>query len=142
MGAWGVGHFENDSALDWLGEFLESEDKIKTLKETFEAANGNKGFFSRLFSRSFEIEEPEASAVLVAGEIVSLLLGKPAEDLPEELINWVGSHQLKVDKNLVSAARNAISAVKNKSELKLLWEETEDYQNWLEEVKNLENRLK
>lgn len=68
-----------------MHDFLESEDKMTILKETFEMATGGNRLLGKLFKKSPELEEPEAAAVLAAGEVISLLLGKPATELPDEL---------------------------------------------------------
>ena len=36
MGAWGVGYFENDSALDWIDEIIHSEDAFQLLVDIAE----------------------------------------------------------------------------------------------------------
>lgn len=140
MGAWGVGNFDNDSGLDWMHDFLESENQLATLNEAFN--KGRQGLLGKLLRKNAELEEPEATAILVAGEIVSLLLRKPPKYLPEELENWGNQHQFKLEKDLVRDALNAIHSVKEHSELKVLWEETDDFLHWLEEVDDLESRLK
>ncbi|WP_134704764.1 DUF4259 domain-containing protein [Ammoniphilus sp. YIM 78166] len=142
MGAWGVGNFENDSALDWMHDFLESEDKMTILKKTFKMATRGNGFFGKLFRRSPELEEPEAAAVLAAGEVISLLLGKPATELPDELIDWASKNRLNLTIGLVNDALSVIGSVRKNSELKFLWEETDEYHSWLKEVTDLENRLR
>jgi hypothetical protein len=141
LGAWGVGNFENDSALDWIQDFLDSPDKIKTLKNIIELANNRQGLFAKVFNRDSELEEPDASAVLVSCEIISVFLGKPSFDLQDDLKDWAINNQLKIDSTLVNNALRAISLVKNNSELKVLWEETNDFELWLKEVDNLETRL-
>jgi hypothetical protein len=141
MGAWGVGNFENDFALDWMIDFLESEDKMHILKDTFEVAKERSNFLAKLFKRDFELEAPEANAILAAGEVISLILGTPSADLPVELKEWAKKNQLKLNKNIVNDALKAIRSVRQNSELNLLWEETDDYQTWLDIVRNLENRI-
>ncbi|MBP1994892.1 hypothetical protein J2Z66_006533 [Paenibacillus eucommiae] len=42
---------------------------------------------------------------------------------------------------MLSLAQEAIKLIKNSSELKELWEETEDYNNWLQVVNDLEIRI-
>ncbi|RUL45646.1 DUF4259 domain-containing protein [Lysinibacillus antri] len=141
MGAWDIGHFDNDSALDWMHDFLESENQLDLLMNTLNIAKGKRGFFNKLFRKNFELDEPEATAILAAGEIICIILGKPPEYLPEDLENWVENNQLTLDKNIVNDALNAVRTVREHSELRLLWEEAGELNKWLEEVKNLELRL-
>ncbi|TSI03896.1 DUF4259 domain-containing protein [Lysinibacillus sp. BW-2-10] len=141
MGAWDIGHFDNDSALDWMHDFLESENQLDLLMNTLNIAKGKRWFFNKLFRKNFELDEPEATAILAAGEIISIILGKPPKYLPEDLENWVENNQLTLDKNIVNDALNAVRTVREHSELRLLWEEAGELNKWLEEVKNLELRL-
>lgn len=142
MGAWGVGNFENDSGLDWMYDFLESENQIATLKEVLKVSTIRQGLLGKLFRKKEAMDEPEATAILVAGEIVALLVGNPSTDLPEDLENWGKQNQLRLEKDLVRDALDAIQSMKEHSELKVLWEGTDDFQNWLHEVYDLESRLK
>ncbi|MDP4551906.1 DUF4259 domain-containing protein [Alkalihalobacillus macyae] len=142
MGAWGLSNFENDSALEWVDEFLEEEDKKGFLKDTFAEAKGRGSFLGKFFRRDTDLEEPEASAVLVAGEVVSLIKGNPSTKLPEDVRNWVNSSQLELDKTIIKDALSAIQNVKVNSELMQLWEETDEYHDWLQEVEDLQNRLR
>ncbi|UJF35904.1 DUF4259 domain-containing protein [Paenibacillus hexagrammi] len=74
----------------------------------------------------------------MAGEIISLLLGEPAKDLPDELKDWASKNHINLSKSIVNDALRATLSVRKNSELKVLWKESNEYQSWIEEVKNLE----
>lgn len=44
-------------------------------------------------------------------------------------------------KKLISKAKRAVKKIKKDSELKELWEESEEYPIWLNTINDLENRL-
>lgn len=128
MGAWGLQSFDNDDALDWLAELAESED-LSVLK-------------AALVCEEDYIESPEACNALAAGEVVLALLGKPRVELPEEAQEWVEHHRLDA-KPLVPLAIKILTQILGEdSELKELWEETEDFEAWQQDVQGLLGRLK
>ena len=129
MGAWGVGIFQNDDAADWIWELEESKGH-ELLETTFETIN-----------QAQYREAPDSSCALAAAEVVSALIGKPMANIPEEVTNWVSSNPIKVNSKLLSAANAAVDHILVDSELKELWEETDDYSHWQSILKNLMGRL-
>ena len=130
MGAWGIGPFENDDAADWVYEVIET-----TNANVFAASLRNTS------SKGY-VEASEACCALAAAEIVAALLGRPSEDLPDEVREWVKSGPLQADEALVSLATAAASRVANDSELKELWDETDESEAWQTSVNDLIDRLK
>ncbi len=98
---------------------------------------------SRLFNRYHEIyvEEPVGSEILVAAEIVVHLNGRSNSDLLQELAAWIGDNKPDEVYKLIELARSAVKIIKEKSELKELWQESEKYEEWLTVVQGLEDRL-
>lgn len=143
MGAWEVGNFGNDDALDWVNDLIE-EDNIdiilKTLNKITRDKNGSfLSFFKKPKSRY--IEAPEASEALAAAETVAALKGKASKDIPIELADWVKS-KLNIDLNeLFILAKEAVKIIKDDSELKELWEETDNFTDWIIILNELEKRL-
>ena len=81
MGCWGVGNFENDDALDWLGDLQDG---------------AGFGAVERVLGARLNgacIEAPEASESLAASEVVAALLGRPSGDLPVEVARWVAENR-------------------------------------------------
>src|ERR1700754_4805247 len=125
MGAWGHRVFENDDALDFVADLHESGDAskipaaINTIIEFKEAEDG------------YGPESTEASYALAAIEYVAAAKGKQSVDFPEDSEDWLKENSPLETDNIISPGKEAIQKIRTSSELKDLWEETEDYQNWL-----------
>lgn len=131
MGAWGIGSFENDDALDWVAGLVDS-DGPEVISEAFASVLVNPGDY---------LEAPDCSIGLAAAEVVAALNGRPSADLPDEVKDWAGERLGMANPDLVSNARQVIAAVTMGSELKELWEESDDYAVWQECVADLSRRL-
>ena len=128
MGAWGHGSFDNDDAGDWL----------------LELAGADPSFLSSTLAEALRegryLEAPTCCTALAAAEVVAALGGRPATDLPVEATEWVrGRPQASGD--VVAAARDAVARVRTESELRELWEETEDFEAWLASTGDILERL-
>ncbi|WP_214629598.1 DUF4259 domain-containing protein [Paenibacillus agaridevorans] len=134
MGAWGTGIFENDDVLDWKADLLDSEG-IEFIEETIEEATDEE-----------YIESELASNVLGAIEILASLQGNPGVEIrnnssyADDLSGWITIHQGR-GKKLISKAKKVLKKIKKDSELKELWEKSEEYQIWLNTINDLESRL-
>ena len=132
-GAWGVGAFENDDALDWVWE-LESSTDLSVIESALKEV---------IISNSY-IEAPTSSAAIAAAEVVAALKGNPHEELPAEVINWTKTHDIPEDSPLIKLAQQVIVRVKNTqhSELAQLWADSrEDFLNWKANLADLQERL-
>jgi len=132
MGAWGINTFENDDASDWLGEFCD-EPNEDLLIDAFAAVNDIGDDY---------LEAPESSAALAAAEVVAALLGKPSAKLPDEAQECVRNFKLKPNDELLASAQKAVARVQTNSELKELWDESDDAAQWQTTVQDLATRLK
>jgi hypothetical protein len=130
MGAWGHQTFENDDACDWLCELEDAEDS-SVLADTFDTIPKEADEY---------VEAPEASMALAAAEVVAALLGRPAAKLPEEVTAWL-ARQHGVKPAPVKKAVRATRRVLANSELRELWEESEDFPKWQAAVEDLLKRL-
>ena len=117
MGAWGIKTFENDGALDWLGDFQDDPSESK-FRETFDPKPEPRGFFAKLFGgRSpASSSELESEDVLAAAEIVATLRGYPAVDAIEALADLPA---FQVSDEIVASAIKAIDSVMHASDLKI-----------------------
>lgn len=131
MGAWGVGSFENDDALDWAADLVESDDS-DVIAEAFAPLLADEGAY---------LEASECSIGLAAAEVVAALTARPSGDLPDEVKEWAGARLGTASPDLVSNARQVLAAITMGSELKELWEESDDYAAWKECVADLSRRL-
>ena len=131
MGAWGNRNFENDQAMDFVGDFTDnpsSESLEEALSTVIE--QGKEGEY---------IEVDEASAALAAAEILAAALAKPASDFPQELRPALTT--IQVNTTLQKKARKAVKQIVKESELQELWTESGDLEEWLAVQTDLLARL-
>jgi hypothetical protein len=109
MGAWGAEGFENDTALD----FVATIDSVDDLVAAFASEPGEK------------IDADTASRIIAAAECVAAMLGRPVDDIPEDLaVRLTGFG--KPEAALLEATRNHVSMVISHSELSELWAEADN----------------
>jgi len=132
MGAWGTGNFDNDTALDWVFE-LEEVNDLSLIEKTINA----------VFDDDY-IDSDIGCEALIAIEAIARLIGNFGKDnsYAEDLDSWVKSHNLDVNNELIVRGKKALDLiVSEKSELYELWEETEDFDTWKNEIDDLRARL-
>jgi hypothetical protein len=133
MGAWGVGLFDDDSALDFLEELTQAKDPLGLMNQSFTSATASE-----------YLEYDSAQSVLVsAAAIDTLLNGTQHSDDLEDLDAWVqrnGNLDVAALRPLaVSALRRVLS---EGSELRELWSENaKDYPMWQGGIESLVSRL-
>ena len=130
MGAWGVGTFENDDAGDWVYQ-LESAADLKLVRRTLAAAADPDGY----------LEAPACAEALAAAEVVAALAGRPAPDLPEEVRGWAKDHALRAPPDLLDLSVRALDQVAADSELRELWDDSDEGPAWIDRVQELRSRL-
>lgn len=130
MGAWDAGNFDNDDAMDWLAE-LEAEGLA--------AVDG--ALQSVLAGANDYLEAPTCCAGLAAAEVVAALRGKPVGRPPEALTAWVVRHAARPSAELTASARAAVEAILARSELRELWQESDEFEEWTSAVGDLARRL-
>ena len=130
MGAWGVGNFDNDTALDWVCD-LDEYDDTTLLEQTLDAIDED------------DIDASSAEEALIAIEVIArLLCNFKKDDYSEEVDRWVKAHPITVSNELLEKAKKTITLILGgNSELRGLWESTHNYQKWILIVKDLEQRL-
>ena len=129
-GAWGIGSFENDGALDWINELIHF-DSASTISKTLETPL-NQGY----------IDLDTCSYVIAAAEVVSAMSAGDLSTLPNELQEWLSQKDWKIDNDLKAMALKSINVCldTSKSELAQLWYET-SFKDWTSVVKELQGRL-
>lgn len=130
MGAWGIGPFDNDDAGDWAYDVVESDDLSVVEAAINEIASAQGAY----------LESPDCCNALAAAELVAAMLGKPSDSLPEELAQWISGRPAPPS-STVKNAQEAVSAILAASELRELWEETDDYEQWTAITRDLLRRL-
>jgi hypothetical protein len=130
-GAWGVGSFENDSAMDWVYE-LEQSKSSSLLNVTFGLVQGD-GY----------LEVDSCSAVMAAAEIVAAMKSKSYIKLPKNVKTWAKLNATALNAELVSKAKASIAYCTNQSnsELAQLWQESSE-KEWFNNISELNSKLK
>ncbi|CAH1232565.1 hypothetical protein PAECIP111891_07046 [Paenibacillus allorhizoplanae] len=129
MGAWGIGNFENDTVQDWIIELVEAQD-INLLSESIE-----------MVLEDNYLDADVACIAIGAVEILAALQNRPGKEINEdELQEWILQHKGQ-GTNLIEKSHKALEKILAESELKELWEETEDYGNWVTTIKELQSRI-
>lgn len=133
MGTWGIGSFENDDAADFMIDALESGD-LSLLGEMFD----------NVLTSTEYVEAPDATVAIAAAEIVAAALGRPtpAAQQEEGLTEWLARIRPTLDADLATRARTALTRIlADNSELRELWEETDEFQDWQAVVTELLSHL-
>src|SRR5689334_11183239 len=128
MGTWGIAAFENDGALDWMGD-LPTGDGWAPVNEVF---------------GDVELGEPPAPActrALAAAELVAAARGHAAKQLPESAVSWLGAMATPPPEELVTRSRVAVERIRRTSELRALFQEVGELRSWSAELRRLETRL-
>ncbi len=138
MGAWGHKNFENDDAGDWVYDLEMSNDK-SVIHQALDGVLTNEDY----------LEAPDCCVALAAAEVV--LAGRTGDHsrVPEDVSSWlkrkhgfIKKKPVTFESEDVSKSIEAISKIVESSELKELWEESDDFQPWLELENDLIAKLK
>lgn len=129
MGAWGTGSFENDTAMDLVGELRRSEDPGYP-----QAVLGQLDGVGRLAGRA-------AEKGIAAAEAVAASRGYPAEETPAGVLEWLRVSGARADAGAAELALRVIDAVEADSELDLLWD-GDDGSVWHAAIADLRRRLR
>ncbi|MCF7221577.1 DUF4259 domain-containing protein [Marilutibacter chinensis] len=133
MGAWGTGSFDDDDAADFLSDVMAGAD-LGPVREVLAAA----------LDAGEYLEAPDASQAIAAAEIVMAALGRPtdAAQQEDELMEWIARVKPSADAALASQAVKALDRIlAPNSELRELWEETEEFAEWQATVVALRSQL-
>jgi hypothetical protein len=127
MGAWDLGAFDNDSALDWIDG---ADGDPVAIDAALAAAHGLE-----------YVEEPEGSAVVAAATIVAAAIaGQSEEELPPAAEALAAT--LVVDEALRSRAVAALDVVLgDNSELRQLHDEARTSAQWRSSIERLRTRI-
>ena len=134
MGAWAVDAFGNDDAADWCSS-LEGAESLAPIEEALGTV---------LEVGADYLEAPEACTALAAAEVLARLNGQWGERTPytESADLWVETSGVQATPQAIRNAQAAIDRILgDQSELRELWEESEEYEDWLSSVRDLRARL-
>ena len=136
MGAWGLKSFENDDAADWV--YALEEQGATLIAETLNAV---------LVDADPDDEcHPEAAASCEALAAAELVVGAHTGDI-SRLSDSARVVLQKVTDGIATAenlarAKRAVERVRTRSELRVLWAETDDFGAWTCDVDQLIDALK
>jgi hypothetical protein len=134
MGAWGPLNFENDTALDFVAEV--EEEGIGRIKSAIEVIN--------TIEEDAYLDTDLCAEALAAIEYVATAKDRMAEDFPEDAEEWLQANKANVlgIRGIIAKSQQAIDRIKNNSELKDLWEESEeDFEEWNKVLDDLNTRI-
>jgi len=130
MGAWGLGVFNNDCALDWL-DTLQNSVGLRELANALSAVAESEEY----------LEVDEGSVGLAAIEIINLLKGNGPNGVPEHIMEWVHGNEHRNVTPLIPLANSALEKIDNPetSEVAGLW--LEAGHNWSGMIADIRKRL-
>jgi hypothetical protein len=126
MGAWGNGSFENDRALDWAREMLAGDQPLAAVEFALDESTGVD-----------YLEADEGSAAIAAAEVVAGLAGRSRGTMPEAITAWVTKQPEPTDELLALAIKAVRRVLADDSELRELWEEGDEGDDWRGDVEEL-----
>jgi uncharacterized protein DUF4259 len=128
MGAWEAGPFENDAAMDWVADLERiGAQAVRTALSV--AADGY-------------LEAPEGEEAVAAAEVVASALGEPGPTLPDDVKHWIAANPGQLSAEDVTLARGAMKRVVSEdSELKELWVDDAEDEEWPKAMEDLQRRL-
>jgi hypothetical protein len=131
MGSWGVASFENDAAGEWFLIVEEAPDPGAVMAAAIDD----------VLSAPEYLEVDLCCEGVAAAELCACCAGQPGGRLPDRVQDWVDSNPHGPHGDEIAMAVQAISRVREESELRELWDESEDCSRWLAEVDDLLLRL-
>ena len=135
MGTWGYLAFDNDTTGDWAFG-LEGVEDLSLVEEAFDELEEVGEDY---------LDQDIACNALGACEVLARLLGRPGytNAFTEPVDQWVAAHPLKPSPVLLNRAVAAIDRILARdSELRELWEESEESASWRQAMADLRERLR
>jgi hypothetical protein len=129
-GAWGPDSFENDDALDWVGDCADGKSQSAV-----------RAAFAAVMQGSY-VQAPDASAAVAAAEVVAAVVGRPHPSPPTELAKCIKRNSTQELRSLLPEAQRALARIRDPkvSELSQLWADTKS-NDWSRAIADLEARL-
>lgn len=133
MGVWGIKNFENDSAVEFVSGVLKGNKLIiaNTIEKILEISKGD------------YLDVTDCEEALAAVEFVAAAKGNPSTDMSAEAIAWIKTSNLLQfkDFDLVALSKKVIDRILTHSEIKELWEEANELQEWEKIMLDLKKRI-
>jgi hypothetical protein len=133
MGCWAIGSFGNDDAADWLYDLAEQND-LSLVKKTI----------TQLLLVDGYLDASYATEALAAIEVIAAALSRPTATARanEDLMGWIARVKQLPEQSLVADAIRAVDRIlAPESELRELWEDTDEFVAWQADVADLRAQL-
>jgi len=134
MGAWSHEPFGNDTAADWADGLEESRDFGPVAAVLQRAADSGE-----------DLDAGEAEEAVAAAEVLAKALGRGTQSdaYTEPVDEWLASITVKPSVELLQLAQRALARVlAPDSELRELWEESDDFAQWQSSIAALQTALR
>ena len=131
VGSWGVASFENEAAGDWFLLVEEAPDPGAVMASAIDDVVGAADF----------LEIDVCREGIAAAELCACCAGQLPDRLPDNVDGWVHANPHGPHADEVELAVGAVTRVREESELRDHWEDTEDLSRWLAELNDLLSRL-
>jgi hypothetical protein len=130
MGAWDVTAFGNDDAADWTLDLQDAAAPADFLERTLHIAK-----------RDGYMEAPDGCQLVAAAAVVAAACGRAPAGLSPGLGEWIRGKEA-VLKYVAPAALAAIQRVRSdESELRDLWQESDDFSAWSADLESISTAL-
>lgn len=131
MESWGTATFENESAGDWFLVVQEDPDPGAVIAAAIDEA----------ISAADELEIKPAREAIAAAELCASCAGHGPRRLPDRIEGWVQDNPHGPHADELALMSEAVSRVREDSDLREFWRESGDQDRWLAEVDDLLSRL-
>lgn len=132
MDSRGVSTFDNDAARGWFLLVEEASDPGALMASTIDDAVGVSEF----------LDATLCCEAIAAAELCACCAGQIPERLPDNVQRWVEANPHGPHEDEIELAVQAVSRIRNESELRDQWEASDDHSQWLGEVDDLLSRLR
>ena len=132
MGTWGVAAFDNDDATDWMDYLEETAEPDLVFQALLVVAD----------RPDSEIYMEEYARAVAAAELVASALGTGVGPLPERASDWLRRCAFQPEPDVVDLALRAVKTILGESEMRYLWMQGKEPQEWLKYMQKLENGLR
>ncbi len=135
MGAWSHEPFGNDTACDWAYELEGQRDFSHTARTIQSVLDNGAGY----------LEVSPATEAVAAAEVLARSLGRGTQHdtYTEDVDAWLATVDAKPSSELLRLADQALSRILGPdSELRELWEESQEFDAWKASVETLQAALR
>jgi len=130
MGDWGSGIYENDDAMDWIYDLLDSTglSRIKQALDVIAQDNSDSP------------DVADCRIALAAADLVAALDGDINPDLPDEAEEWIAIVNRSAS-SLRPKAEDVTRKILESSEIKTYMEKNGRFESWKKDIQVLLKRL-